>query len=288
MTAVPFLVYLVLIAAAWYVILRILPAVLSLLRRVGRALAEGITRRGHVDKWLSFLPSSVLKLKPYGALILIVVAGGGAAFVAGDQFFDVAEQLRAENETMLRIDQRVHEWTQENRYEFLTPFYLTFTIVGNPLGLTLILLIGISVSLVRRDWSLAVYLTLTPALGGLLNRWLKHVFGRERPDLILAISDAAHQSFPSGHTMGSVIVLGALAYGSLRLTTSWKWTSLWIAAAIISTLTIAVSRIYLGVHWISDIAAGFAAGFAWLLTSIVVFEGYRQVSGRRGRLLNAE
>ncbi|MBW3671760.1 MAG: phosphatase PAP2 family protein, partial [Acidobacteria bacterium] len=275
MTAVPFIVYFLLIAAAWYVIMRILPAVLSLLRRVGRGLAEGITRRGYVDKWFSFLPSSILKLKPYGALILIVVAGGGAAFVAGDQFFDVAERLRTENETMLRIDQRVHEWTQENRYDFLTPFYLTFTIVGDPLGLTLILLIGIGVSLVRRDWSLAIYLTLTPALGGLLNRWLKHLFGRERPDLILAISDAAHQSFPSGHTMGSVLVLGALAYGSLRLTTSWKWTSLWIAAAGISTLIIALSRIYVGVHWISDIAAGFAAGFAWLLTSIVVFEGYR-------------
>ena len=283
MVVVPFLVYFALIAVAWYVVLRILPAALTLLRRVGRTVAGGISRRGYLERWLSFLPQSLLRLKPYGALIVIVLIGTAAAYSAGDAFFDLAERLKSESETMLWIDRTVHEWTQQNRYDVLTPFYLTFSILGNPLGLTLILLIGIAISLVRRQWSIAVYLALTSGIGGLLNRWLKHLFGRERPDLILALSDAAHESFPSGHTMGSAIVLGALAYAAMRLTASWRWKSFWVASALVTALTIALSRIYLGVHWSSDIAAGFAAGFAWLLTSIVVFETYRQVRERRGK-----
>lgn len=289
MTAVPFLVYFILIAIAWFGLMKVLPSFLSLLRRIGRKVAEGITRRGYLDRWLSFLPRSVLRLKPYGALALVVLAGSGAAFLAGDQFFDVAEQLRAESPTLLRIDRTVHEWTQENRYPALTPFYLTFTVLGNPVGLTLILLIGVAIAIVRRQWSVAVYLVVTSGVGGLLNRWLKQVFGRERPDLVLALSDAAHESFPSGHAMGSIIILGALAYVSLRLTGSWRWKSFWVAASLVTALTISVSRIYLGVHWISDIAAGFAAGLCWLVTSIVVFETYRQVRERRGsRMRDAE
>lgn len=283
MTAVPFLVYLIVIAIAWLGVMLVLPATLLLLRRVGRAVAGWVTPRERLDRWLSFLPPSLLKLEPYGALILIVIIGSAVAFIAGEQFFDLAESLRSQSPEMLRVDRTVHEWTQENRYEALTPFYLTFSVVGNPLGLALILLIGIGISLLRRQWSIAGYLVLTSGIGALLNRWLKQVFGRERPDLILALSDAAHESFPSGHTMGSAIVLGALAYASLRLTPSWRWKSFWVATAIVSALTIALSRIYLGVHWSSDIAAGFAAGFAWLLTSIVVFESYRQLRQRDGK-----
>lgn len=283
MTAVPFLVYFALIGIAWFGMMKILPSILAFLRRVGRKIAEGTSRRGYLDRWLSFLPRSVLRLKPYGALAIVVLIGVGVAFVAGDQFFDLAEQLRAESPTLLRIDRTVHQWTQDNRYEFLTPFYLTFTVLGNPVGLVLILLSGFAIALVRREWSIAIYLVVTSGLGGLLNRWLKSVFARERPDLLFALSDAANESFPSGHAMGSVIILGALAYVTLRLTSSWRWKSLWVAASLVTALTIALSRIYLGVHWISDIAAGFAAGLAWLFTSIVVFEGYRQVRVQRGR-----
>jgi undecaprenyl-diphosphatase len=287
MIVIPLFVYLLLIAIAWYVLVRILPAVLAMLRRIGRRVAEGITHRGYLERWLSFLPERLLRLKPYGALILIVLAGSGAAYLAGDLFFDLAEELQSESETMLRIDRSVRDWTHNNRYDTLTPFYLTVSIVTNPVGLTILLLAGIAVALLRTRWSLAIYMALTSAIGGLLNRWLKHLFGRERPDLVMALSDAAHESFPSGHAMGSVIVLGALAYGSVRLTSSWNWRSLWVAIAIVSIFAVALSRIYLGVHWISDIAAGFAAGSAWLVTSIVAFESYRQVRDRRRRGIDA-
>lgn len=277
MLFVPFLVYLALIAIGWLLVGHFLPRAFSMLRRIGRAIAEHSSQRGYTETWLSFLPGRVLALKPYAALILLVVAGSAAAFVAGDQFFDLAENLRAENPTMLRVDRTVHEWTQSNRYPFLTSFYLTFSVFGNPLGLAMILAIGVLIALLRRNVAIAAYLVLTAGVGGLLNRWLKQLFGRERPDLVLALSDAAHESFPSGHTMGAAIVLGALAYASLRLTPNWHWKSFWISASFVTILVIAVSRIYLGVHWISDIAAGFAAGFGWLLTSIVVFESYRHI-----------
>ncbi len=288
MAIVPFLVYFILIAITWFGVMEVLPPLVAFLRRIGRKVADGITRRGYTDRWLSFLPPSVLRLKPYGTLALLVLVGGSAVVFAGDQFFDLAEQLRADSQTLLKIDSTVHDWTQENRYEALTPFYLTFTILGNPVGLSLILLVGVAIALVRRHWSIALYLVLTSGVGGLLNRWLKQVFGRERPDLLLALSDAAHESFPSGHAMGSVVILGALAYASLRLTQSWRWKSLWVAVSLVTALTIALSRIYLGVHWVSDIAAGFAAGFCWLIASIVVFEAYRQVRERQRSVVQDE
>lgn len=281
MVAIPFLVYLALIGLGWFVIGRILPGLLVFLRKVGSRVATGITRRGATERLTSFLPRSVHRLRPYAALIVIVATGLGAAYVAGHLFLDLAEGLRAESETMLAIDQSVHSWTQSNRYEALTPFYLTFSVLGNPVGLTLLLLIGFSIAIARRQWGLAVYLAATGSLGGLLNLYLKRVFGRERPDLFVALSDAAHESFPSGHTMGSAIVLGALAYASLRLTSSWRLKSMWASASLVTMLTIALSRIYLGVHWSSDIAAGFAAGFACLLTSIVVYETIRNLQRRR-------
>ncbi|MDX1584560.1 MAG: phosphatase PAP2 family protein [Thermoanaerobaculia bacterium] len=280
MIVVPYLIYLALIAIVWALVGSALPAIFRILRRMRSGVARWISEPGLTERMLSFLPESVLKLKPYAALLAIVIAGSLAAILIGELFIDLAQGLLEGNPVMEQIDQAVHGWAEEQRTGYLTTFYLTFSTLGDPLGLTTILLLGIALALLRREWSLAAYLALTSGIGALLNRLLKLYFGRERPDLFFALTDAAHESFPSGHTMGSAIILGALAYAALRLTPSWRLKSFWISVSLVTMLTIAASRIYLGVHWTTDIAAGFSAGFAWLLTSIVVYETYRRIGPR--------
>jgi undecaprenyl-diphosphatase len=106
------------------------------------------------------------------------------------------------------------------------------------------------------------------ALGGaaLLNVAAKHAFARIRPALWDSISPETTFSFPSGHAMGSATlacVLVALAWG-----TRWRWPVVALAAAFV--FAVGLSRVYLGVHYPSDILAGWAAATAWALASYLV------------------
>ncbi len=89
-------------------------------------------------------------------------------------------------------------------------------------------------------------------------------------------------SFPSGHAMGSTVVLGALSYLAVRTTTRWQWKAAWLALAWTLIAAIALSRVYLGVHWISDVAAGVVAGALWVGVTTLAYETWRRI-----RLLRA-
>jgi undecaprenyl-diphosphatase len=112
------------------------------------------------------------------------------------------------------------------------------------------------------------------ALGGsaLLNVLAKHVYARPRPDLWLSIAPETTYSFPSGHAMGSM-TLGAVAV-LLAWRTRWRWPVL--AAGAVFVLLVGLSRVYLGVHYPSDILAGWAAALAWTVACYgLVFSGRR-------------
>lgn len=113
---------------------------------------------------------------------------------------------------------------------------------------------------------LAFYLILTSALGGGFNWGLKYLFQRERPDIAPLLSVSGY-SFPSGHSMASVILYGSIAVICIRLIKN-KYINvvIWFLA-FFASLIIGWSRIYLGVHYPSDVVAGFVAGAAWLTIS---------------------
>ena len=100
------------------------------------------------------------------------------------------------------------------------------------------------------------------AVGGsaLLNLAAKAVFARERPDLWLSIAPETTFSFPSGHAMGSASLAAAVVL--LLWHTAWRWPGLAAAAAFV--VWVGASRVYLGVHFPSDILAGWAAAVGWV------------------------
>src|SRR5437764_280408 len=90
-------------------------------------------------------------------------------------------------------------------------------------------------------------------------------------------------SFPSGHAMGSAVALGALAYLAFRAIRSWRVKTAVIAFLYTLVASIALSRVYLGVHWISDVLAGVTIGTVWVTTTTVAYETLRRIRRLRGR-----
>ncbi len=104
----------------------------------------------------------------------------------------------------------------------------------------------------------------------ILNLAAKNYFGRVRPDLWTSIAPEVSFSFPSGHAMASVAL--GVAVMVLLWTTRWRWWA--IAGASLFIVLVGVSRIYLGVHFPSDILAGWSAGTAWVLLMHQVVAGH--------------
>lgn len=207
----------------------------------------------------------------------LLAAGIFVSVSAGDAFLDVAERVQENSPRLHAIDAEVHQWAARTRTPGATLFLTTMTIIGTPVGLLVILAIVVALLAARQRWRWAAYLIITCGLGGLVNLELKRYFARARPELAEALRQAHGYSFPSGHAMGSTIVFGALAYLAFRVLHRWRHRAAAIALAATLILSISISRIYLGVHWVSDVGAGIAAGLVWLLSATVAYETFRRI-----------
>jgi undecaprenyl-diphosphatase len=127
--------------------------------------------------------------------------------------------------------------------------------------------------------------------GGLLNMTLKEAFERSRPELADPLLVPASWSFPSGHAMGTFILCGLGSYLLVRQLRSWTAASVLVTIALLWCVVVSFSRLYLGVHFASDVIAGLFVGAGWVAVCISAFEavGERRrqsavdVMGRAGR-----
>ena len=156
------------------------------------------------------------------------------------------------------------------------------TRLGDPATLGVLgVAVGTALLLRRR---VGLMLGWAVALGGngLLNPALKQLFARVRP-LHAAEGVSAHGfSFPSGHSSGTVVAFGMLAYLGLRLLPP-RWHLPVLLAAVLLAFSVGVSRIILRVHYASDVAAGFASGSAWLAVCVTGIEFGRWLRHRATR-----
>jgi undecaprenyl-diphosphatase len=116
-----------------------------------------------------------------------------------------------------------------------------------------------------KAWRVAIF-TLLACGGGLaLSSLLKYTIDRPRPELVPHGNQIYTSSFPSGHSMMSAVVYLTLAALVARVLEKKRLKGYTLGVAVMLTLLVGVSRIYLGVHWPSDVLAGWAAGAAWAL-----------------------
>lgn len=230
--------------------------------------------------------TAAFRYRDYVPVFVVVAAGIAGTAIAGDAFLDIAERLQENSPRLHAFDAEAHALARDTRTPGATAFFTTLTLVGTPVGLGILILIAVIPLIAGGRWRWAAYLAITSGIGGLLNLLLKAFFERARPELVEALRGAHGYSFPSGHAMGSTIVLGALAYLAVRILPRWRYRAAALALACTLILAIALSRVYLGVHWISDIAAGIAAGLIWLATATVAYETFRRI--RMVRALRAK
>jgi membrane-associated phospholipid phosphatase len=186
-------------------------------------------------------------------------------------FFGVAQDLIGHN-PLIQSDLRVVHIIQIFRTPGLNRFMLFMTDIGDwQMVAAGLVAIGALFVLQRRIHSL--YILAFSVAGGEALVWtLKHLFSRQRPPLVDALTTESGYSFPSGH--------GFVAFSFYGLAAYFIWRSLrsrWLKAASIVgglavVLTIGISRIYLGVHWASDVLASWALGAAWLAALITSLE----------------
>jgi undecaprenyl-diphosphatase len=245
-------------ALAWLAVLATRPAAVRLRTasagtRLGRGVSAGRAWVGaRIAAWL-----------------LVLAAGAATVFVLLGLMVEVTEDV-VERDDLTVVDQPVMLWMADNRSPQLTGVQIGVTNLGSVLALTAMLLITVSFVAVRlRSWR-PVVVALAGA-GGIqvLIFAIKVLIGRDRPDLAGRLVGATGFSFPSGHTAGSLVSFGLLAW-LVCMTTRHRTVraTAWLTAALL-TVAVGLFRVYLGVHYPSDVIGGWILGGAWL-TAVAV------------------
>ena len=192
------------------------------------------------------------------------------------------------------IDHTVREWVVRHRplWPSLTKFAFFVTQLGNPeiattavvlIALTFLLLNAFGIGRIRR--SEAWFWLLVAGGGELLNHSLKLRFRRDRPPLEGRLVEETTFSFPSGHGMFSGVFLLLTAMVVLRESTGLPRPvrPIVILGCLLLALSVAASRVWLGVHYTSDVASGFVLGATWAGASVLIRYGWGRRSAASDR-----
>ncbi len=139
---------------------------------------------------------------------------------------------------------------------------------GTVLGLTVVAIAGYL--LLQRMSRMALFVLVASFGGWLLNFALKELFRRPRPDVVPHLRDVLTLSFPSGHAMTSAVVYLTLGALLMRISERRVTKIYCMAVAMLATLLIGASRVYLGVHYPTDVIAGWLVGLSWALLCWIV------------------
>ncbi|WP_309742855.1 MULTISPECIES: phosphatase PAP2 family protein [unclassified Chamaesiphon] len=163
-------------------------------------------------------------------------------------------------------------------HQFATPqldrVMLFFTALGDPPTVVTIFLTTSVWLLIKRRYSDAIRFAIVCAGGIIINQEMKLFFAKPRPELWPRLIADPTFSFPSGHAVGSMVVYGFLAYILAKELPQFKLYICAIASSLI--ISIGLSRLYLGVHYPTDIIAGYGIGFLWLTTCLKLGFSFRR------------
>lgn len=249
-------------------------------------------RRGHFhlvwDMIYRGLRAARGRAHSFQTAVGIFLLGGVVVAVAGAFAFVTLASLVRQGYTQ-PFDEAVLGWIGNNKAEWMEPAVLEITFLGTALTLSVMVIVAaMFLSLTRHKYSALLLLVATGG-GILLNTILKHSFDRPRPQVFAWGAQVLTSSFPSGHAMTSAVVYATVAYLAARLQERWWMRWLTMTLAMLLVLLIAGSRLFLGVHYPSDVAAGMVVGLAWAAFCMATLEAIQKI-GRTSapQILEAE
>jgi len=262
------------------VLLLALAAIAAVVRLVihYRALLLGVFRllvaqAGRIDSVRTLL-SRTRSVLP-GAYVALHLALGLLLVMAVTAFLVIAQAVLARSE-VVRFDVAFAQTMHRESDPRWQTVFAVITIFGAGWILTLATA-AIGVALIRRGRRVVAFAWMAAqAGGGILNWALKELYERTRPEFADAFLYSSSFAFPSGHTMGTFIFFGLGCYLVLRDGRSWTTSCVAIAFALSWCTIIGFSRLYLGVHFISDVVAGLVAGSGWLVVCVSALEIIRR------------
>ena len=227
----------------------------------------------------------LLKREPQAAWVLgatlaaCLLLSIAAVNIAGEVFESVTEA-----DGISLVDRPVLDWAISQRTPALTAFVAWYSNTGGPLWQPVVT--GLVVIFLAWRWRdpTPVVLTLIAAGGSLLMTVFgKGVGGRARPPLVDAVPP--HEttfSFPSGHSLNALVIAGILLYLLLRHFHDRGWWAklAWTLVLVTYAVTMGLSRVFLGHHWLTDVLVAWAVGLAWLAVVIACHRVWRAVRHR--------
>jgi undecaprenyl-diphosphatase len=241
---------------------------------------ERTWRNRHLDLLYGGLRFAMLRARDINtALGAFLVAGALVTILALWGFVQVAELVR-EGATQ-SFDDGVMHWVAANQDPAVRRFMLEMTALGNwPVTSMVVAVAALFLWLTRHKYSSALLLVST-AGGVAINGTLKFIFSRPRPEIFEWGTYATSSSFPSGHATSATIAYATVAYLAARLHER-RWARfLTMTLALLFIFLVSASRVYLGVHFPSDVLGGVISGLAWAALCMATLEAIQKLALRR-------
>lgn len=218
------------------------------------------------------------------ATVGIFLVVGAIVAVAGTLGFAAIGEYVREGATQ-RFDDSVLRWIATHHSRWLTIFMTEVTPLGT--GAVVLMIVGVAAAFLwHTEHRHSARLLLAATAGSiLLNNALKLYFQRDRPNIFEWQTHAASSSFPSGHAMSATVVYGTVAYLLARLQKRRWARALTLFLAVVMILLICFTRLYLGVHYPSDVIAGIIVGLAWSGFCMATLEASLVLARRRAPTL---
>ena len=215
----------------------------------------------------------------YATVGIFLVSGAVIAIVATLAFSELAEHVLAGG--TLAFDVAILQWLHAHQHPLLTQVMIEATYLGT--GTVVVMVVGVAaLFLWHTEHKHSARLLLAATIGNiLLNGALKLVYHRARPSVFAWQTTAVSSSFPSGHAMSATVVYGTVAYLLLRLQRHRWARALTLVGAILLIITICMTRLYLGVHYPSDVIGGIMVGLAWGSFCMATLEASLALARRR-------
>ncbi|MDQ6639186.1 MAG: phosphatase PAP2 family protein [Pseudomonadota bacterium] len=199
---------------------------------------------------------------------------GALLLVAAAWLFGAVAEDVATSDHLTLVDVQVARWLREHATPALTRWMLLITNLHSTIAVSCYAAVVATALAWRRQWRRLATVFVCVAGGLTLNVLMKLAFHRARPVLDDPLLTLTSYSFPSGHVAGSTLAYGLLVAWVFGRTQRLRWRVLAVAGGAVAIALVAFTRMYLGVHYLSDVVAAFAEGVAWLalcLSALAVF-----------------